>query len=66
MVPESLRLLVELNPFAHFVRAYQSVLVLGRWPDPVNLLVAAAFSLTLFGAGGMLFARAKPVLLDYV
>jgi len=66
MVPHSLSWVVALNPFAHFVAAYQSVLVLGRWPDPVNLLVATVFSVTLFVLGGMLFARAKPVLLDYV
>lgn len=66
MVPEQLRPLVELNPFAHLVRAYQSVLVLGQWPNPINLAVVVGLSVTLFVLGGFLFSRSKPVMLDYV
>ncbi|MCC7381510.1 MAG: ABC transporter permease [Deltaproteobacteria bacterium] len=66
MVPQQLRFLVELNPFAHFVHAYQAVLVLGEWPSPVNVAVVVGISLLFYSIGGFLFARSKPVILDYV
>lgn len=66
MVPGKLRLILILNPFAYFVGAYQHVVVMGTVPPLVDSLVLVAISLGLFGFGGWFFARAKPVMLDYV
>jgi lipopolysaccharide transport system permease protein len=66
MVPDGLRPLIILNPFAYFVTAYQHVLVLGQppgWRLSAELMV---MSLSLFVGGGCFFARAKPALIDYV
>lgn len=66
MVPEQLRLLVTLNPFAWFVRAYQETIALGTFPAPTTLAVMAGISLFFFTLGGLFFARVKPVMLDHV
>jgi lipopolysaccharide transport system permease protein len=66
MVPPQFQLFIAINPFAHFVLAYQSVLVLGQVPSVSESVILAAISLGLFAFGSWLFPRAKRVLLDYV
>lgn len=66
MVPPSLKVLLILNPFAYFVVAYQSIMILGRLPGWGNSLILIALSLGLFTLGGYFFSRAKRVLIDYV
>ena len=66
MVPESLRPLLALNPMAQFIIAYQSTMILGRFPGLTNLLIVTSLSIGLFGIGGYFFARSKPVFIDYV
>ncbi len=66
MVPAQLHLLVTLNPFAHYVLAYQDVLALGTLPTANEALVLFALSAGTFAAGSWFFPRAKQVLLDYV
>lgn len=66
MVPAGLRGLFMLNPFAHFVVAYQSVLIFGRVPSLGDWGILGGISLGLFWLGGHFFSRAKRVLIDYV
>lgn len=66
MVPEQLKLILILNPFAYLVGAYQHVIVLGTLPPVGNIVFLVVFSLSVFLFGGWFFARAKPVMLDYV
>jgi lipopolysaccharide transport system permease protein len=66
MVPNNLRLIILFNPFAYYVTAFQSVIVLGQVPSWSHLAVLMALSLGLFAGGGWFFARTKAVLVDYV
>ena len=66
MVPPGLTPLVDLNPFAYFVQAYQSLLVLGRVPDPGQWGVLVGVSVGVFAAGGWFFAAMKRAMLDHV
>lgn len=66
MVPEKMKLLIYLNPFAYFVTSYQHILILGQLPPWKICAVMAALSLTLFTFGAWFFQRSKRVLVDYV
>ena len=66
MVPDSLRVFLAINPFAYYVTAFQSVLVVGVVPPPTDIAVVVALSLVIFAVGGWFFARTKAVLIDYV
>ena len=66
MVPESMKVLLTLNPLAHFIIAYQDLLVFGRLPSLSTMLIVTAMSILTFLMGGVFFARAKRTLIDYV
>lgn len=66
MVPASLRPIIDLNPFAYFVIAYQQVTVLGTWPSLARTLVIVVMSTVTFVFGAWFFARLKRVIVDYV
>lgn len=66
IVPDSLKPLILLNPFAYFVVAYQQVIVLGIAPRLDHALALVALALVPFIAGSWFFARAKRVIVDYV
>jgi lipopolysaccharide transport system permease protein len=66
MVPANLKVLILLNPFAYFVIAYQSVMILGQLPMWWQSLILVLLSVGLFSLGGYFFNRAKRVLIDYV
>jgi homopolymeric O-antigen transport system permease protein len=66
IVPDSLRPLILLNPFAYFVVAYQQVISLGIHPGPLHALALVLLAVVPFVAGSWFFARAKRVIVDYV
>jgi lipopolysaccharide transport system permease protein len=66
MVPDNVRLLLYLNPFALVVLAYQKVMLLGELPGLDQTLGLVALSLGLFLLGSLFFAWAKRLTLDYV
>jgi lipopolysaccharide transport system permease protein len=66
MIPSELRPLIGLNPFAHFVVAYQQVIMLGIVPSLWHTFVLVTMSLGTFALGSWFFARAKRVVIDYV
>jgi homopolymeric O-antigen transport system permease protein len=66
MVPQSLKLILFLNPFAHLLNAYQKLLVLGELPSPAHAFGLVIVSLSLFLVGGWFFAGAKRAIADYV
>ena len=66
MVPSSLKLLLVLNPLAYFIVAYQDVLIFGRVPPLSLMATMLAMAALLFTAGGVLFAKGKQALIDYV
>lgn len=66
MVPEGLRPIIVLNPFAYYVMAYQDLVIFGRIPPPANITFLVAFSVGFFLLGSWFFSRAKRVIIDYV
>ena len=66
MVPDSLKFLLLLNPFAYYVSAFQAVTVHGRLPGVFHILFLFVFSFGLFFLGSWVFSRSKRVLIDYV
>lgn len=66
IVPDSLKPLILLNPFAYFVVAYQQVITLGLYPGPLHVLALVLLAAAPFLAGSWFFAAAKRVIVDYV
>jgi lipopolysaccharide transport system permease protein len=66
MVPQSLKWVIFLNPFAYFVIAYQKLWILGELPTLFELTALVVLSVGGMFIGGWFFARTKPVLIDYV
>lgn len=66
IVPESLKPLILLNPFAYFVVAYQQILVLGLVPSLAHSAVMVVLAVVPFLLGSWFFATAKRVIVDYV
>ena len=66
MVPPNLVAIIFLNPFAYFVTAYQSTIVLGKIPNVFNLVALLVIAIGLFVLGNWIFSRAKRVVTDYV
>ncbi|MBI2809137.1 MAG: ABC transporter permease [Planctomycetes bacterium] len=64
-VPERLRFLLLVNPFAWFVMAYQKILVFGEWLTPGDWLALVACSAVLFCAGGYFFSCMKKAIIDH-
>lgn len=57
MVPETVRPLYLLNPFAGLLTAYHQVLYDGVFPDPKVMLIVAAQAAVLLAAGYRMFYR---------
>ena len=58
-VPQAFRPLVFWNPMSWVVRAYRERLLSGAWPSLTELGVLAAYSITVFAAGGLFFRHLK-------
>ena len=65
MVPSALAPIVKLNPLAHYVLAYQALIVFDRWPSASLLLTIAGLSLFCFVGGYWIFKKAKYAFYDY-
>jgi lipopolysaccharide transport system permease protein len=66
MVPEKMMIMINLNPAAYFIRAYQSIIVLGKLPPFLSSFAVVFIAFTLFFLGNWFFKRAKKVVVDYV
>lgn len=66
MVPPTLRVLLYVNPFAYYVMALQSLLVLGQLPPPSILFGCAAFGIVTFHTMYGVFAAGKRFIADQV
>jgi lipopolysaccharide transport system permease protein len=66
MVPQALKPLLAVNPFAYFVVGYQQVIMLGIWPSLPHLVLLVVMPVVTFLAGSWFFFRAKRVIIDYV
>lgn len=58
-IPEGMRFLLRGNPMSYFVRAYRDRLLTAAWPDPLEIVIMAAWSVGVFFAGGLIFRHLK-------
>jgi lipopolysaccharide transport system permease protein len=56
-VPDRSRFVYDLNPINRLITAYRDVLLDGRWPDPLPLLVIAVVGMALVAFGRRVFER---------
>lgn len=66
LVPERVRLLYQLNPFAGLLTSYQSALYQGHAPAPGLLALTAAEALVIAGIGYAVFRRYRALLPEIV
>jgi lipopolysaccharide transport system permease protein len=64
IVPEPLRIVMDLNPLSPIVVAYRDLLVVGRTPEPAGLLYAGAVATVLLLLGIVLVRRLGPELAE--
>lgn len=64
ILPERVRSLMALNPMAPLIQAYQSILVLGQWPQWASLLPVMLISLIFCTLGLHLFRKHAGELVD--
>lgn len=55
LVPEALRRLIVLNPMAHFITAYQNIVLHQAWPSMSAMLLMTAAAVTALLAGLVIF-----------
>jgi lipopolysaccharide transport system permease protein len=66
MLPKHLKLVIYLNPLSYYIIPLQDIIVQGRSPSVIVLLMSGAFGLLLFGFGYKTFEVAKKIVFDYV
>lgn len=66
MLPEGAQLLVELNPFAYFVQAWQLIVVHGQIPKTSLIVGTAITSLLVFHVAFGLFKRGKSFIAENI
>jgi ABC-type polysaccharide/polyol phosphate export permease len=64
LVPESIRGLYMLNPFAGLLSLYHAVLFEGRFPSAGLLGWVAIFALSSYGVGYAIFRRFKSLCVE--
>jgi lipopolysaccharide transport system permease protein len=65
MVPQTLKILIYLNPLAYFIICIQSLVVLGSMPPLPITLGVVTFGICMMLLGSFVFNRAKSVFFDY-
>jgi len=63
-LPANLRVFAEFNPMAIIVTGYRNSLLDRAQPDPLEVTLVLAASITIFVIGALLFRRAKPAFPD--
>ena len=66
MVPESVKLILYLNPLSYFVIGFHETIVFGRVPPAPIIAAMVGLALGSFTIGFAIFQRAKRVFFDYV
>ena len=65
MVPQTLKLIIYLNPLSYYVLSFQSIVVYKSLPDLIPFLGALLISFTTFSIGFIFFKRTKYTFFDY-
>ena len=58
-IPQNYQLLYHLNPMAHLIGAYRSILISGELPNGHSLLLLGLIAITLLAIGYSVFTRAS-------
>jgi lipopolysaccharide transport system permease protein len=66
LVPRSLEWLMYFNPLYYFVVCYQDLIVFGKLPSLLVVLIVVSGSVIFFTLAHMIFMRAKSIFYDYV
>ena len=66
MVPQSLKIILYLNPMSYFVLTFQAPIAYGEFPQLIHLGGAALLGIGTFLLGFVAFTRSKGVFFDYV
>jgi ABC-type polysaccharide/polyol phosphate export permease len=66
MVPESLVSYFMINPFAHILSCYHSVIFAGEFPDPFLLISSLLFGVFLSVIGWLIFYRHRHVIPEII
>lgn len=66
MIPDAFRFISYANPLFYYVSSLQSLIVLGRLPDPLIVVVGAGLGVSLFAVGYRIARQAKQAFYDYV
>ena len=66
IIPESYRHLLEFNPIYHFAAAYQNILVYGRAPELLGLVIISAASAALLLLSLFLYRRSIEEMVDFL
>ena len=57
MFPEKMKWLLNLNPMAHIIEGYRSILYYVEWPDFTKLGLVTIFSFLLMMIGYIIFRK---------
>jgi len=64
LVPESLKILLIINPMAHLVQAYRLTIIEGTVPDLYGFLGLTFVMVMVAGLGYIFFMRSRPAFAD--
>ncbi|MBQ27449.1 MAG: hypothetical protein CMH81_04825 [Nitrospiraceae bacterium] len=64
LVPESLKILLVINPMAHLVKGYRLAIIEGTVPDIAGLLILTCVMVMVAAFGYLFFMRSKPAFAD--
>ena len=64
LVPESLKILLVINPMAHLVQGYRLAIIEGTVPDLYGLIVLTGVMVMVAAFGYLFFMRSKPAFAD--
>ena len=64
IIPERLKMALELNPMYHIVLSFQSVMLYGEAPHVEGLIAVGVFGLIMLGVSLLMFRRAAPEMVD--
>ena len=64
LVPESLKILLVINPMAHLVQGYRLAIIEGKVPDLYGFVLLTGVMVMVAAFGYLFFMRAKPAFAD--
>jgi lipopolysaccharide transport system permease protein len=64
IIPEQLKMALELNPMYHIVLAFQTVMLYGQAPQVGGLVAVGVFGVFMLGVSLLMFRRAAPEMVD--